>query len=98
MRPKAVPVCAQSTSPSWRPPTADRAALLEVVAPVYDELEEDSVTRAFLEQIRAVEEEANAPPESLICPAGRERVGGDADADRRRVARHHHGRGAGRRR
>ena len=77
---------------------ADRAALLEVVAPVYDELEEDSVTRAFLEQIRAVEEETNAATRIAHLPGRRERVGGDADADRRRVARDHNGRGAGRRR
>jgi TRAP-type C4-dicarboxylate transport system substrate-binding protein len=49
---------------------ADRAALLEAVAPVYAELEEDSVTRSFLEEIRTVKAQTAAPAESLVCPAG----------------------------
>ncbi len=49
---------------------ADRAALLDAVVPVYEELEVDSVSGAFLDEIRLVKERTSAPPQSLVCPAG----------------------------
>jgi len=49
---------------------ADRAALLEVVAPVYAELDADNVTHAFLDEIRTIKAETAAPPEPLVCPGG----------------------------
>ena len=70
---------------------ADRAALLEAVAPVYAELEEDSVTRSFLEGIRTVKTRTAAASRITRLPRKGWRVGGGTDADRRRVARHHHG-------
>ena len=62
-------VSVRSALTSWRPPTPI-AALLDAVVPVYDELEVDSVSGAFLDEIRFVKERTSAPPQSLVCPAG----------------------------
>jgi TRAP-type C4-dicarboxylate transport system substrate-binding protein len=47
---------------------AERAALVDAVSPVYAEIEADAETRAFLDEIRAIKQATDAPPESLECP------------------------------
>jgi TRAP-type C4-dicarboxylate transport system substrate-binding protein len=46
----------------------DRAALVDAVAPLYDELDRNPETRSFLAEIRAIKTQTAAPPETLACP------------------------------
>ncbi len=47
----------------------ERAALRHAVDAVYEELEADSITSGFLDEIRAVKQRTDAEPEALVCPA-----------------------------
>jgi TRAP-type C4-dicarboxylate transport system substrate-binding protein len=49
--------------------SADLAAVTAALEPVYDDLEADPTTAAYLHEIRALKDELAAPPDTLVCPA-----------------------------
>jgi TRAP-type C4-dicarboxylate transport system substrate-binding protein len=70
-------VCRGTRLALVRASPVQRAALRAVVAPVYQRLERDPVTRTLISQIRSVRTQTTSAPDIVRCPAGTPAAQGD---------------------